>query len=446
MWQKYNIKMSTIENPPKIDHQEIFDSLVISPNEDVAALVDKINEGYEYWDAVKYKKCPKGYSPKMLWNYVKISRMKNKIGVWPKYGITLAITNQMQRLCHEFDMNFGGSWGASSIISEDSKERYLVSSLMEEAIFSSQMEGAATTRRVAKDMLRKKMSPKDKSQQMIANNYQTIQFVVQNQDTPLTVELLQHIHKLMTENTLDDANDAGRFRRNDDVVVENGITHEIVHRPPSYTELPSFVEDLCRFFNEVNPKVFIHPIIRGIIIHFMIAYMHPFVDGNGRTARALFYWYMLKQKYWLTEYLSISRVIAKSKKSYEKSFQYTEADNNDIGYFVAYNLRVLDLSFKQLQSYIKRKQEEKKAANTFLQLGDINDRQAQIIKMFVDNPKEVITVKDIQTKFFVSATTAKVDIMGLVNRGLINEFAFNKVKRGYVRSEEFEEAIKQILR
>ena len=176
--------------------------------------------------------------------------------------------------------------------------------------------------------------------------------------------------------------------------------------------------------NEKEPKIFIHPIIRGIIIHFMIAYMHPFVEGNGRTARALFYWYMLKQKYWLMEYLSISRVIAKSKKSYEKSFLYTEADNNDIGYFVAYNLRVLDLSFKQLQGYLKRKQEEKKAANTFLQLGDINDRQAQIIKMFVDNPKEVITVKDIQSKFFVSATTAKGDIMGLVDRGLINEFAF----------------------
>jgi Fic family protein len=146
------------------------------------------------------------------------------------------------------------------------------------------------------------------------------------------------------------------------------------------------------------------------------------------------------------EYLSISRVIAKSKKSYEKSFLYTEADNNDIGYFVAYNLHVLDLSFKQLQGYLKRKQEEKKAANAFLQLGEINDRQAQIIKMFVDNPKEVITVKDIQSKFFISATTAKGDIMGLVDRGLINEFAFNKVKRGYVRSEKFEEYVKPILK
>ena len=435
-----------IEITPKIDDEEFFEALTTPPNESLSILIDKINEGYEYWDTVKYKKCPKNLSSKKLWAYVKASRVRNMISVWDKYGIKFGITNQMQRLCHEFDMNFGGYWGASSIISEENKERYLVSSLMEEAIFSSQMEGAATTRRVAKDMLRKKMTPKDKSQQMIANNYQTIQFVVQNQDTPLTVELLQHIHKLMTENTLDDPNDAGQFRRNDDVVVENGITHEIVHRPPSYTDLPSFVEDLCDFFNEEKPRVFIHPIIRGIIIHFMIAYMHPFVDGNGRTARALFYWYMLKQKNWLTEYLSISRVIAKSKKSYEKSFQYTEADNNDIGYFVAYNLRVLDLSFKQLQGYLKRKQEEKKAANTFLQLGDINDRQAQIIKMFVDNPKEVITVKDIQIKFFVTATTAKGDIMGLVERGLLDEFAFNKVKKGYVRSEHFEEAVKPLLK
>lgn len=438
--------MSTLEAPPRISPEEMLDSLVTPPDEAISALVEKINEEYAYWDTVKYKKAPKGCSAKKLWTYVKASRMKSMTHVWPQYGITLGLTNHMQRQCHEFDMNFGGFWGTNSIIPDDSKERYLVSSLMEEAIFSSQMEGAATTRQVAKDMLRKKMTPKDKSQQMIVNNYRTIQFVVQHQDAPLTVDLLLQVHQLMTEHTLDRPEDAGRFRANDDVVVENGITHEIVHRPPAYTEIPEFVEELCRFFNDKKPKVFIHPIIRGIIIHFMIAYMHPFVDGNGRTARALFYWYMLKQKYWLTEYLSISRVIAKSKTAYEKSFRYAEADRNDIGYFVAYNLRVLGLSFNQLQDYLKRKQEEKKAANTFLQLGNINNRQAQIIKMFVDNPKEVITVKDIQSKFFISATTAKVDIMGLVNLGLLDEFAFNKVKRGYVRSKNFVEAVKPFLK
>lgn len=438
--------MSTIENPPKVELHELLESLATPLNEDIASVVDRINEEYEYWDTIKYKRCPKGCSAKNLWTHVKASRTKSAIRVWPKYNIVLGLTNHMQRMCHEFDMNFGGACGTSSIIPNDSKEHYLVSSLMEEAIFSSQMEGASTTRQAAKEMLRKRMTPKDKSQQMIANNYQTIQFVVQHQDTPLTVELLQHIHHLITENTLENPEDAGRFRTNDEVVVENGITHEIVHRPPSHTEIPSFVNDLCTFFNEKQSQVFIHPIIRGIIIHFMIAYMHPFVDGNGRTARALFYWYMLKQKYWLMEYLSVSKVIAKSKKSYEKSFLYTEADNNDMGYFVAYNLRMLALSFKQLQDYLKRKQEERKAANAFLQLGDLNARQAQIIKMFVDNPKEVITVKDIQSKFLISATTAKGDIMGLLARGLIDEFAFNKVKRGYVRSERFEEIVKPIFK
>ena len=436
--------MSKIENPPIIKESEFLDTLINPPKEDIAAIVDKINENYEYWDTIKYKKCPQNCSSEKLWLYVKASRIRSLVPVWNKYGIILSVTNQMLRMCHEFDMNFGGFWGTSSVISGDHKERYLNSSLMEEAIFSSQMEGAATTRQVAKDMLRKKMTPKDKSQQMIANNYQTIRFIVENKHVPLTPELVLHIHQLMTDNTLDNPLDAGRLRENDEVVVEDGITHEVVHQPPSHKELPTFLKELCRYFNEVNARVFVHPIIRGIIIHFMVAYMHPFVDGNGRTARALFYWYMLKQGYWLTEYLSISRVIAATKKSYEKAYQYVEADYNDLGYFIAYNLKVLDQSFKQLQNYIKKKQEEKVLANTFLQLGDINERQAQIIRMFMENPKEVVTVKDLQNKFMVTPTTAKSDIVGLLKRGLLDEIAFNKVKRGYVKGQRYDDIVKYL--
>ena len=169
--------MSIIELPPKIKNEDLFDVMINNPQKELSEVIDKINENYEYWDSVKYKKCPEGISSEKLWTYVKSSRMKNMISVWKKYDINLCVTNHMQRMCHEFDMNFGGSWGATSIISDENKELYLVSSLMEEAIFSSQMEGASTTRQVAKDMLRKKIAPKDKSQQMIANNYQTIQFV-----------------------------------------------------------------------------------------------------------------------------------------------------------------------------------------------------------------------------------------------------------------------------
>ena len=434
---KSTISAMTIEKAPFISQEDLLSAMILNPNSEISELVYKINEAFEYWDTIKYKRCPKGCSPQQLWTYVKATRIKSRMSVWKKYGISLTLTNQMQRMCHEIDMNWGGYWGSNSIIEDENKEQYLVGSLMEEAIYSSQMEGAATTRKVAKEMLRKKMTPKDKSQQMISNNYQTIQFIVSHKDTPLSPDLLLQVHQLMTENTMQNPEEAGHFRSNNDVVVENGITHETVHTPPSFEEIPSFIDDLCHFFNEQNANQFIHPIIRGIIIHFMVAYIHPFADGNGRTARALFYWYMLRQGYWLTEYLSISRVIAKSKKSYEKAFLYTESDAMDIGYFVAYNMKVLQQSFKQLQDYIKHKQDEKKASNTFLRIGNINNRQAQIIKMFVDDPNLVITVSDLQAKFFISPTTAKTDIVGLMNRGILSEISFNKVKKGYIRGEDF---------
>lgn len=437
-----------IERPPRITNQQLAKALLDKnkeSNKEMQTLLDKINDGYEYWDTVKYKKLTSGITDIDLWTYVKASRLNLTIGVWQNPLLMLGLTNRMQRLCHEFDMNFGGSWGDSSVIPAESRQQYLVSSLMEEAIYSSQMEGAATTRKVAKDMLRKKMSPRDKSQQMIVNNYQTINYIAEHKTDSLTPELLLHVHQLMTSNTLDSPDDSGRFRKNDDIVVENGITHETVHIPPTYTEIPSFVKSLCDFFNETHSKVFIHPIIRGIIIHFMIAYVHPFADGNGRTARAMFYWYMLRQGYWLTEYMSISRVIAKSKKAYEKSFLYAEADMLDIGYFVNYNLGVLEKSFKQLQEYIKRKQLDKNSANKFFKLGNINERQAQILKMYYEDPALILTVKDLQVKFLVTPTTAKNDLMLLLERKFIKEIAFNKVKKGYIKGELFDSQVIDIV-
>lgn len=431
-----------IERAPKIEKKVLNDALMGISSPEIEALVDKINDTYEYWDKVKYKDTTSlGISAETLWSHVKISRMKSWIVVWKRYGIRLGVTNQMQRLCHEFDMLFGSFWETDDSSAKE-KTYYLASSLMEEAIFSSKMEGASTTRLKAKEMLKKDISPKNKSQQMIVNNYRTIQYISERKNEPLTEEGLRYIHQLMTENTLENAHDAGRFRtQEDNVVVEEGISHEVVHTPPPAEDLPDFVKDLCVFFNTNDETKFIHPIIKGIVIHFMIAYMHPFVDGNGRTARALFYWYMLKEKYWLTEYMSISRVIAESKRAYEKSFLYTEYDDKDMGYFVTYNLRTLKISFDQLKQYIERKHNEKQAASAFIMIGGINERQAQIIRYFQTNPDAVVTVKEMQDKFIITQMTARRDLTELVAKGYLREVPINKVKRGYLRSESFDEKI-----
>lgn len=425
-----------IELPPKIDRKTLVNALLKGIDPNIMPVVDKVNADYEYWDKAKYKKLPEGFTPQMLWTNVKTSRLRSTIPVWNKYGINLCVTSQMQRLCHEFDMKFGSFWEVEGDSQSAEKKYYLSSSLMEEAIYSSKMEGASTTRIVAKDMLRKKKSPQNKSQQMIVNNYNTIQYIVEHKEQPLTEELLLTIHRLMTEKTLDNPEDAGRFRTNDKVVVADMVEGDIIYTPPSFQEIPEFVESLCNFFNNDNPRTFIHPIIRGIIVHFMLAFMHPFVDGNGRTARALFYWYMLKEGYKLTEYMSISRVIAKSKENYEKSFRYVENDGNDMGYFVAYNLKALETSFQQLREYIQRKQQEKKAASTFMMAGNINYRQAIVLQRLKDKPDTIFTVKDVQEQFSVSSMTARKDLTDLVQQGYLTEIAINKVTRGYINNFE----------
>lgn len=436
-----------MEKAPSISWNNLAKAMLkLQQDSELAAAISRLNDQYFYWDKAKYKQVPDVGSEKELWALMMADRVRKCVSVpfWKRFKIHFSLTNQMQRQCHQFDMDFGGSWMDDSVVPGDNKERYLISSLIEEAIASSQMEGAVTTRKVAKEMLRKKLSPKDKSQRMIFNNYQTIRFIVENKHQPLSEELLLEIHRLMTVGTLDNPAYVGRFRQNDEVVVQNQITGEVAHTPPTFTEIPAFVSELCQFFNENDTETYIHPVIKGIIIHFMVAYMHPFVDGNGRTARTLFYWYMLKQGYWLTEYLSISRIIYAAKPSYEKSFLYAETDQNDIGYFIAYNLRVIELAFRGLQDYIKRKQQEQQTALKYLQIPNLNLRQAEIVKMFADNPQEMVVVKDLQARFFITPTTAKTDILPLLEMGLLKEIALNKVKKAYLKGDKFDSILSKL--
>ena len=431
-----------IERPPHntsplLDVQSQIDPIV----EDK---INNINDQYLYWSEVKYKTDGINLSPESLWNKIQETRRKHDVKIWPEYGMHFSLTNKMQRMCHEFDLNFGGSWGAMKLFPQDkiNQELYLISSIMEEAISSSQMEGASTTREAAKEMLRKDMKPRDRSQRMILNNYQTIQFISTNKHEALTPDLFLHIHELMTNGTLENSEDAGKLRTNDNIVVGNNITGEIVHRPPEYTKLPAFVEALCAFFNnDTSPSTFLHPIIKGLIIHFLVAYYHPFVDGNGRTARALFYWYMLKENYWLVEYLSISRIIYRTKNQYEKSFLYTESDNNDLGYFITYNLDVLAKAFEGLKKYLQKKQAERKRADRFMHIDGVSHQQSEIIRIFYDEGDITIEAKDVARLFNVSRVTAKSYLDGLVSKGILKRLQLDGRTHAYIKSDNFEQTI-----
>jgi Fic family protein len=432
--------MKKIESAPDWFKEDLFEQVIkIRFDENVKSIVNTINDKYYYWDKVKYYKNEIVNDPELLWATVKLSRVVNAQKVsFGTHNFLYNLTNSIQKGLHEFDLHIGGNLGTKSIIPEDDKRRYLVSSIMEEAIASSQIEGAVTTRKKAKEMLRKSTKPRTKSEQMIVNNYNTINHIVTHQHELLDTNTLFIVHKLIVNQTMDDPSDEGVYRDNNDINVIDSIDGEIVHIPPNFNEVPILMKELIDFFNDKEQDQFIHPIIKGCIIHFMIGYIHPFVDGNGRTARALFYWYLLKNGYWLTEYLSISRLIMKSKSQYAQSFLYTETDGNDLTYFINYNLKTMQLAYNSLREYIERKISEKKQVINFQKIKGINERQAIIIKWLYEESDLIFSVKEIENRLMVSNQTARTDLENLVHSGFLQIIDLNKKTKGFCRSEDFD--------
>lgn len=413
-----------VEPTPIRDHQQQIEAIQLLTNPQMQPLFQKINSEYLYWDKVKHI-APNGIDKHILWHAVRIQRKLNAQDIqFGKYTFHFTITKNMLALLHDFDMNLGGSLGTQSIIPNTDKNYYLISSIMEEAIASSQMEGASTTRRIAKDMLRKQLKPINKSQQMIVNNYETINKISKNKQLAFSIDSLLDIHHSIVNKTLDNHDDEGVFR---------------------YTEIHEMIEDLCNFANNDNNDNFIHPIIKGIIIHFVLAFIHPFVDGNGRTARSLFYWYMIKKGYWLTEYLSISRIIYTNKTAYEKAFLYTENDGNDVSYFIQYHLEVMKKAFEDLKKYLQRKIDEQQNLLRFSGISNINERQRYVLRTISESKRTLFTPKELATQFDISVRSARTDLQSLVDMGYLSQTNLNKRAMGYIKSEHFEQLLTEVL-
>lgn len=408
-------------------------------------LIDKIQTEYLPWEKVKHLKTDPLITPETLWRAVEFLREGNNRPLFfGPYLFNYSINSSLQKTLHEFDMHYGGSLVYNNPLMHQGREQYLVSSIMEEAISSSQIEGAITTRVAAKEMLQRNQKPRNKSEMMIVNNYQTIQFIRTLTEDDLTLEKLLEIQALMTKDTLDNPADEGRLRITDDVRVVDVTDGEIMHQPPPALELEKLVGELCNFFNDAD-AIFIHPLVKASIIHFLVGYIHPFADGNGRTARALFYWYLLKKGYWLTEYLSISSVILKTRVQYSKAFLYTETDNNDLTYFIQYKLKILQRAYDNLKLYLKRKQDERQAASVFLKVGGINERQAQLLQEVISDPGKILTVREQEIRFKIANQTARNDLQGLEKMGYLRSSFINKKKQVYMRSEDFNQKVEALI-
>lgn len=382
---------------------------------------------YLHWDEVRRRKAPGDLSHDEWWAGLKLNRRsgRRKIPLTDADGqpFSFQVIESISEGLHRIDLGAGGSIEMpEQVVEPGVRDRYIVNSLIEEAITSSQLEGAGTTRLVADRMLRSGRRPRDRSERMILNNYNTMRRIRNLRDQPLTADLICDLQRRVTLETLDEPGAAGRLRRSDERVEVVDSYGNVFHTPPPAEELPARLDALCTFANGDRIDSFIHPIVRAMIVHFWLAYDHPFVDGNGRCARALFYWSMLRAGYWMAEFISISHVIRRAHARYYRAFLYTETDENDLTYFISYHVNVVLRAIEELHAYIKRKTKEIHAIDAELRgMSGLNHRQKALLRHAVRHPNERYTIQSHQTSHAVVYETARADLMNLVDRDLLQK-------------------------
>jgi Fic family protein len=323
-----------------------------------------------------------------------------------------------------------GNFGSSA--EEDS---YLVKNLMlEEAINSAQLEGASTTRKVAKEMLEQNLTPQDKSQQMILNNYLLMKKAVEYKSEDLSIEFILDLHQIATHKAIDNLAASGEFRTDDNIIVSD-LYNDNIFQPPQWESIPSRINNLCDFANsdlsDRNSNNFIHPIVKAIILHFAIGYIHPFGGGNGRTARAIFYWSMLRSGYWLFEYVSISKLIQASRSAYDKAFTYTETDDFDLTYFIYNQVETIEKAVLSLYEHIDKKKRDLSEFMDLIEASPIANSltrgHLEILNIAMKEPGREFNSKQVAIDFDISDSTARNYLKTLADKDLLLPY---KPKKG----------------
>ncbi|HLM84689.1 MAG TPA: Fic family protein [Solirubrobacteraceae bacterium] len=386
---------------------------------------------YVHWDKLRQLEPPSDLTHEEWWLLIKWGRqnlqrtipLKDPAGRHFVYGVPDIVARRL----HYVDQRCAGEVAMSEVVTADAhaRQRYLVNSLMEEAIRSSQLEGATTTRRVAKELLRTGREPTDRSERMILNNYRALQYMRDEMPAELTPGTVLELQRILTEGTLDNPDAAGRVQAPDEerIAVVDRVDGAVIHSPPPAEQLPERLRALCDFANEAeSPDRFIHPVLRAILLHFWLAYDHPFEDGNGRTARALFYWYMRAHGYWLVEYLSISRILRHAPGRYTRAFVLTETDERDATYFVVYQLEVIQRAVEQLHDYLRQKIKDVRDVEALLRGSDrFNHRQLDLLANALRAPDAIYTFQTHAASHGVTHETARADLLPLVEMGFLEQ-------------------------
>lgn len=313
-----------------------------------------------------------------------------------------------------------GSDQIEDLIPDDIKDATLIDSIIDEAFSSSVIEGAFSTRKRAQEMITKKQDPKTKSERMIFNNFKAIRYTLDNLEIEINDEFIYKIWETLTEGTLEEE-DYTELYRTGPVYIKNRF-EDIVYEGPNFLEVPKMMSSLINYINDKDDTT--HPIIKAIIIHYYFVYIHPFFDGNGRTARALMNFYLIRSGFDFFKYFSISKILVDKRAKYYDSIKQCEDNCNDITYFIEFYSELLIHTIIEIRkTYIN--QFSKKIIVKLLDAKGIqlNQRQSKTLDLMFKNNKKIIDVKDYTKRHKVVQETARKDL------NIMHEYGIFEIKK-----------------
>jgi len=256
----------------------------------------------------------------------------------------------------------------------------------------------------------RKITTTRKDKQEVLNYFKVLENINKLTNGKMITEKdILNINKMLTSGTLENPADCGKYR-NRYVIVANRLTREVIFLPPDNTEVPGLVNDLIKWLNSTSARE-LDAVLEAGITHYEFVRIHPFVDGNGRTARILTSLILYLRGFDIKQFFCLDDYYDSDRQAYYQALQKVNQKNLDLTEWLEYFVKGVYVSIEAVRQRVIRLSSERLRKTTKGQVA-LTERQMKIVEYVNINGK--ITNRDIRKMFKISNRTALDEINKLI--------------------------------